>query len=99
MLNHEFKVGSGCKCALVPVSAAKAPVYFYHFTHKPSFSSSPDWVLHSTHVEEMPFMWGDTFMPEGPLAGIVKYTAEEVALSSRMMTFWANFARNGYVLL
>ena len=65
---------------------ALAPVYFYEFTHKPSFSTSPAWVVQPTHIEELPFLWGSE---------VVEFTEEEVELSARMMGYWANFARNG----
>ena len=66
-------------------------VYFYYFNERASNNPWPTWtgVLHG---DEIAFIFGD------PLNKSRNYDSQEVALSKRMMSYWANFAKTGYVL-
>ncbi len=44
------------------------------------------------HADEINFIFGE------PLDHSKGYTPEEVDLSRLMMSYWANFAKTGYVL-
>ncbi|XP_036604055.1 pyrethroid hydrolase Ces2e-like [Trichosurus vulpecula] len=65
-----------------------SPVYFYEFQHRPSVFKGlkPDFVK-ADHGDELHFVFGM------PLLGGA--TEEEKLLSQKIMTYWANFARNG----
>ncbi|XP_074142610.1 cocaine esterase-like isoform X1 [Sminthopsis crassicaudata] len=65
-----------------------SPVYFYEFQHRPSIFKGikPDYVK-ADHGDELRFVFG------APLLGGA--TEEEKLLSENIMTYWANFARNG----
>ncbi|XP_068941904.1 cocaine esterase-like isoform X2 [Petaurus breviceps papuanus] len=65
-----------------------SPVYFYEFQHRPSIFNGvkPDFVK-ADHGDDVPFVFGVPFLGEA--------TEEEKLLSHRMMSYWANFARNG----
>ena len=67
-------------------------VYMYYYTHRSSTHLWPSWtgVL---HADEINFVFGE---PLNPTKG---YLPQEIALSKKMMRYWANFARTGYVLL
>ncbi|XP_046462151.1 acetylcholinesterase-like [Daphnia pulex] len=63
-------------------------VYMYYYTHRSSTQLWPTWtgVL---HADEINFVFGE---PLNPTKG---YLPQEVALSKKMMRYWANFARTG----
>jgi len=63
-------------------------VYFYYFNERASNNPWPTWtgVLHG---DEIAFIFGD------PLNKSRNYDGPEVALSKRMMSYWANFAKTG----
>ena len=63
-------------------------VYFYYFNERASNNPWPTWtgVLHG---DEIAFIFGD------PLNKSRNYDSQEVALSKRMMSYWANFAKTG----
>ncbi|XP_072492053.1 pyrethroid hydrolase Ces2e-like isoform X2 [Notamacropus eugenii] len=65
-----------------------SPVYFYEFQHRPSIFKDlrPDFVK-ADHGDELRFVFGATFLRGA--------TEEEKLLSQKIMTYWANFARNG----
>ncbi|XP_020845085.1 LOW QUALITY PROTEIN: pyrethroid hydrolase Ces2e-like [Phascolarctos cinereus] len=65
-----------------------SPVYFYEFQHRSSIfkGSKPDFVK-ADHGDELHFVFG------APLLGGA--TEEEKLFSRKIMTYWANFARNG----
>uniref|UniRef100_A0A8C6R5A1 Carboxylic ester hydrolase n=1 Tax=Nannospalax galili TaxID=1026970 RepID=A0A8C6R5A1_NANGA len=68
-----------------------APVYFYEFQHPPnSLKNIRPSHVKADHADEILFVFGS-------FLGNVKLdlTEEEKLLSSRMMKYWANFARNG----
>uniref|UniRef100_A0A5F9DAX9 Carboxylic ester hydrolase n=1 Tax=Oryctolagus cuniculus TaxID=9986 RepID=A0A5F9DAX9_RABIT len=68
-----------------------APVYFYEFQHRPSFTKDlrPPHVR-ADHGDEVVFVFRSfRFGSKVPL------TEEEELLSRRVMKYWANFARNG----
>ncbi|KAM5262851.1 acylcarnitine hydrolase-like [Ctenodactylus gundi] len=68
-----------------------SPVYFYEFQHPPNFlkNTRPTYVK-ADHGDEVPFVFGSHLWGNN-----VNFTEEEKLLSSRMMKYWANFARNG----
>ncbi|XP_069463192.1 fatty acyl-CoA hydrolase precursor, medium chain-like [Ambystoma mexicanum] len=74
---------------------AGLPVYFYEFQHRPSMFSGlkPDYVK-ADHGDEVGFVFGWTFL-EGDIRFMGNVTEEEKKLSRTIMTYWANFARNG----
>ena len=63
-------------------------VYFYYFTERASPSPWPTWagVLHG---DEIAFIFGEPFNRSR------KYDPSEIALSKKMMSYWANFAKTG----
>nr|XP_034379007.1 acylcarnitine hydrolase-like [Arvicanthis niloticus] len=65
-----------------------APVYFYEFQHRPSYlnDTKPPYVK-ADHGDEVPFVFG-YFWGMKP-----NFTEEEKLLNTRMMKYWANFAR------
>ncbi|KAH1187914.1 acetylcholinesterase isoform X2 [Mauremys mutica] len=65
-----------------------ARVYSYFFDHRASNMLWPPW-MGVPHGYEIEFVFGL------PLDPGLNYTAEEAALSRRMMRYWANFARTG----
>uniref|UniRef100_A0A5F9CNP2 Carboxylic ester hydrolase n=1 Tax=Oryctolagus cuniculus TaxID=9986 RepID=A0A5F9CNP2_RABIT len=68
-----------------------APVYFYEFQHRPSFTKDlkPPHVR-ADHGDELLFVFRSfLFGSKVPL------TEEEELLSRRVMKYWADFARNG----
>lgn len=81
MLNHHSKYSN------------KA-TYQYMFTYKPNkgaMTPRPTWLKGANHVDEVPFIFGIK-----PWYGSnVTVADEEVDLSSRIMTYWSNFAKYG----
>lgn len=65
-------------------------VYMYYFTHRSAANPWPSWTG-VMHADEINYVFGEPLNPEK------RYTAEEVDLSKRMMRYWANFAKTGYV--
>ncbi|XP_075548220.1 acetylcholinesterase-1-like [Dermacentor variabilis] len=64
------------------------PVYYYQFSHKPSFSVWPPW-MGATHFDEFPFVFAHVMaFPE-------LVTPEEVALSRQLVEIWTTFAKIG----
>ncbi|XP_037574747.1 uncharacterized protein LOC119456998 [Dermacentor silvarum] len=64
------------------------PVYYYQFSHKPSFSVWPQW-MGATHFDEFPFVFAHVMaFPE-------LVTPEEVALSRQLVEIWTTFAKIG----
>nr|XP_038953902.1 carboxylesterase 1-like isoform X1 [Rattus norvegicus] len=68
---------------------ARATTYVYEFKYHPSFVSDmrPKTVI-ADHGDEVYSVWGTPFLKEGA-------SEEEINLSTMMMKFWGNFARNG----
>ncbi|XP_074839066.1 acetylcholinesterase [Carettochelys insculpta] len=65
-----------------------ARVYAYLFDHRASNLLWPPW-MGVPHGYEIEFVFGL------PLEPTLNYTAQEAALSRRIMRYWANFARTG----
>lgn len=63
-------------------------VYVYYFSERASTNPWPTWsgVL---HADEIQFVFGE------PLDKSKNYDNSEIALSKRMMAYWANFAKTG----
>ncbi|XP_042310892.1 acetylcholinesterase-like isoform X2 [Sceloporus undulatus] len=70
---------------------AGSPVYTYSFTHHTSGSVWPEWAG-APHGAEVPYVFGTL---DTVLAVNQTYTKAEVALSRRVMRYWAEFARSG----
>jgi para-nitrobenzyl esterase len=69
-------------------AAAGAPVYSYHFEQSIPGKEADG----AAHSYELPYVFGN-LLSEGPLAG--GYTAGDRRLSSTIMDYWTNFAKNG----
>ena len=63
-------------------------VYMYYFTQKSTVSAWPKW-SGALNGDEIHFVFGQ------PLNKTYGYSEEEIRLSKKMMTFWANFAKTG----
>ncbi|XP_069128554.1 neuroligin-4, X-linked-like [Argopecten irradians] len=70
--------------------------YLFQFTHQSSYSNSSDLVKGAGHGDEIPYVFG---FPEGTMKKAMKYpdhlNQDEVMLSSKVMTYWTNFAKTG----
>ncbi|XP_034613467.1 acetylcholinesterase-like [Trachemys scripta elegans] len=73
------------------MAEAGSPVYAYTFTHRPSGLSSPKW-MGVPHGSEVPYLFGTLASVGGANH---THTEAEVALSRRVMRYWAEFARSG----
>ena len=67
-------------------------VYMYYFAERASVSPWPKWTG-AMHADEIAFVFGQ------PLNLSLGYSKKEIELSRRIMTYWANFAKTGYVSL
>uniref|UniRef100_T1IZ19 acetylcholinesterase n=1 Tax=Strigamia maritima TaxID=126957 RepID=T1IZ19_STRMM len=67
-------------------------VYMYYFTHRSTVTPWPKW-MGVLHADEIAFLFGE---PLNPAKG---YTTAEQELSRRMMRYWTNFAKTGFILL
>uniref|UniRef100_G1T441 Carboxylic ester hydrolase n=1 Tax=Oryctolagus cuniculus TaxID=9986 RepID=G1T441_RABIT len=88
MADAMFMMGHPSPC---PSPGSHAPVYFYEFQHRPSFTKDL-WPPHvrGDHGDELLFVFRSfLFGSKVPL------TEEEELLSRRVMKYWADFARNG----
>lgn len=73
--------------------------YFYVFDYKPPFAPAPLWLKGAKHTMEVPYVFGlpDSmkiaagFPPNVPMV----LPADDVKLSSIIMTMWTNFAKTG----
>ena len=63
-------------------------VYYYTFEHRSTYSPWPRW-MGVLHGDEINFIFGE---PLDPKYG---YSPQEVELSKRIMSYWANFAKTG----
>ncbi|WP_135211155.1 carboxylesterase/lipase family protein [Vitreimonas flagellata] len=68
------------------------PSFLYLFNH--GYPAADELGLHAFHAAEIPYVFGsmDRTPPRWPRA---PETAEEMALSDAMMSYWASFARDG----
>ena len=69
----------------------KNKVYMYAYNHRSSVSSWPEWAGDAIHGDELYYMFGVPFRDN-------TYNDKERTLSGRMITFWTNFAKTGYVI-
>ncbi|XP_078597935.1 cocaine esterase-like [Branchiostoma floridae x Branchiostoma japonicum] len=69
------------------------PTYMYLFTHRPSFSTLPDYV-EASHGQELYFLFLD-LRGNNPDS----LSAEEKELSRVMIKYWTNFAKTGNPML
>ena len=65
-------------------------VYMYQFTHRSSGNPWPAW-MGVMHGYEIDHVFGV------PLNDTYSYSTEEKQLSKRIMTYWSNFAKTGWV--
>ncbi|XP_078256834.1 fatty acyl-CoA hydrolase precursor, medium chain-like isoform X2 [Rhinoraja longicauda] len=73
---------------------AGIPVFLYEFQHSTSIiRHRPDFVK-ADHGEELGYVFGSPFW-DGDMVLTENVTAEELALSRTVMSYWANFAKNG----
>ena len=63
-------------------------VYMYYFTQVSTASTWPKW-SGALHGDEIHFIFGQ------PLNKTYRYSEDEIKLSKKMMTYWANFAKTG----
>jgi len=68
----------------------KNKVYMYTFNHRSSISVWPEWSGDALHSVEIEHVFGVPFRDD-------RYSDEERTLSGRIITFWTNFAKTGYV--
>ena len=84
--DHQFT------CGVIEVAdiyaRANNGVYMYYFTQRSSVSPWPPY-MGVLHGDEILFVFGV------PLNPAKHYTPEEAQLSSKMMRYWANFAKTG----
>lgn len=67
------------------------PVYYYWFSQRWTANPWPEW-MGVLHADEMWYTFGHALNQSH------SFTEEEKQLSRRMMTYWTNFAKTGYVL-
>ncbi|XP_077180790.1 cholinesterase-like [Paroedura picta] len=82
-----------CPANRIATETAKngSPVYAYTFTHCTNGSFWPEW-MGAAHGSEIPYLFGTlTFF----LRTNETYTDAELELTSKMMQYWAEFARSG----
>ncbi|XP_033896233.2 carboxylesterase 5A-like [Acipenser ruthenus] len=74
---------------------AGVPVYLYEFQHRPSIykDKRPSFVK-ADHTDEIGFVFGSCFW-NGHIKVAGTITEGEMKLCRVMMSYWANFARNG----
>ena len=68
----------------------KNKVYMYTFNHRSSGNSLPEWSGDALHWYEIDHVFGVPFRDS-------RYNDDERTLSSRIITYWTNFAKTGYV--
>lgn len=71
-------------------ASAGENVYMYYFTQRFSSNLWPDW-MGVLHADEIMGVFGE------PYKQGYNYTKDEKQLSMRMMQYWSNFAKTGYV--
>jgi len=71
--------------------AGDCKTFLYQFTHRPSFSHSPEWVT-ASHGNEIPYVIGEPFLDRLPDI----WSEDERRLSATVMAMWSSFARTGY---
>jgi len=62
----------------------------YTFSHRTSGSPWPRWAGDAFHAYEIDHVFGVPFRDN-------RYNDSERTLSGRMITYWTNFAKSGYV--
>jgi carboxylesterase type B len=75
----------------VVAGAARAPVYFYRFSHVPSFNlftEIPRCANEACHADELAFVFGSA-------TGERSFTPEEAQLSAQMSNAWGSFVVTG----
>lgn len=77
---------------------AGLPVYVFFFTEPYASNSWPGW-MGVMHGDEILFMFGHVLRDSSVRSGRwpIAYTPAEKELSRRMMTYWTNFAKTGYI--
>ena len=83
-------VSRGCPTRRIAnLQAVRTPVYRWLYTH--AYEDDPFFTdLRASHILEDQFIWGADVLEFGHV-----FTPGEQALSSRMTSYWANFAKTG----
>jgi len=68
-------------------------VYVYAFNHRTSGNPWPSWTGNALHGYEIDHVFGVPHRSESKN----KYSDEERTLSDRVIKYWTNFAKTGYV--
>ena len=79
-------------------SERRIPVYLYLFSH--SSVSVEDAYLGSYHSSELNYLFGSTYTGvdvDGFSEAIHNYTEADYLISVKMMTWWSNFVKHGYI--
>lgn len=66
-------------------------MYMYLYTHRTRSNPWPRWTG-TMHGDEISYVFGEALNPA------LDYTDEEKVFSRRMMRYWTNFAKYGYVV-
>jgi len=66
----------------------------YAFNHRTSDSPWPEWAGDALHGYEIDHVFGVPYRDDK----LGTYTPEEQTLSGRIITYWTNFAKTGYVI-
>ncbi|VDK86807.1 unnamed protein product [Dibothriocephalus latus] len=90
----EFVCGT-IKFAQLIAQLPQGRVQFYHFVHKTKDNGFPDWTG-AMHGYEIEYVFGMPFSNDFR-ENFYNFTDEERQLSRKIMRYWANFARTGYV--
>ena len=71
-------------------ASAGEDVFYYVFEHRSSVHMWPEW-MGVLHADEINFMFGE------PLDRSKGYTEKEIRFAKKVMRYWTNFAKTGYV--
>lgn len=71
---------------------AEQDVFYYHYQHRSSQHHWPKWTG-VMHADEINFVFGE------PLDDDKGYSPNEKELSRKMIKYWTNFAKTGYVFI
>ncbi|XP_019616988.1 PREDICTED: neuroligin-4, Y-linked-like [Branchiostoma belcheri] len=70
----------------------RSGTFFYTFNYRPTSSPTPEWV-EAAHGEEIPFVFGAPLISDTMFKNMT-FTKLESMLSTAIMTYWTNFAKN-----
>ncbi|RUS84139.1 hypothetical protein EGW08_008113 [Elysia chlorotica] len=87
---------AGSILAELKLYAAKSPGknhYLYRFDYRDSFSTTPDWVG-AIHGDELKYVFGLDGVEFSWYDGLTQ-TAEDLAMTDRVISMWSSFAKTG----